>query len=302
MPLWAPLRTQIWADLSQIWADLGRRAEARARKTLMELGSFRKNDKIRRIDWGTMRQSRATRSASSRPPREGRHVQSFAPAKSRKSLQGFQIRQIYCGNRWGFSLGTKLATDALSPAAATEGASDIGRIAHPLRNPARGVRLMLGVYHRDSTRNAIWVASALLLGLLASASSARATPVLQVNGGGILTGVQDVVVAGSTYDVTFESGTCADVFGTCETSSFTFHTSSRAVAASNSLLSALSGSAFDGNPADVCYPTICYIYTPFAAPLFPFNNFEAYVDVSALDIFFETPMFLSGPGVLPVGT
>jgi len=161
---------------------------------------------------------------------------------------------------------------------------------------------MLGVYHRDSTRNAIWVASALLLGLLASASSARATPVLQVNGGGILTGVQDVVVAGSTYDVTFESGTCADVFGTCETSSFTFHTSSRAVAASNSLLSALSGSAFDGNPADVCYPTICYIYTPFAAPLFPFNNFEAYVDVSALDIFFETPLFLSGPGVLPVGT
>jgi hypothetical protein len=109
-------------------------------------------------------------------------------------------------------------------------------------------------------------------------------------------------VAGSPYDVTFQSGTCSDVFGTCETSSFTFHTASRAIAGSDSLLSALSGSAFDGNPADVCYPTICYIDTPYAAPLFPHGPDAAYVDYSALVIIADTPLFVDGPFGIPVAT
>lgn len=157
-------------------------------------------------------------------------------------------------------------------------------------------------YKLHSTRNAMCVLSAMALALIGSISSAGATPVLQVNGSGVLTGVLDVVVGVSSYNVAFQAGTCADVFGSCATSAFAFNTESDATAATNSLLSALSGSAFDGNPADVCHPTQCSLYTPFAAPIFPITSFEPYVTLMDLNVFFATPLFVDGPANLPVPT
>jgi hypothetical protein len=66
---------------------------------------------------------------------------------------------------------------------------------------------------------------AIIVGLVWAPHAAMATPVLQVNGSGILTGVDDVVVGGSDYNVSFADGTCASVFVVCDAAHFTFTTS-----------------------------------------------------------------------------
>jgi hypothetical protein len=64
----------------------------------------------------------------------------------------------------------------------------------------------------------------------------NAAPKLIISSSGQLTGAQNVNVGGVLYDVTFAEGTCAQVFGNCDSSSFTFSTIDEAVLASQALL------------------------------------------------------------------
>jgi hypothetical protein len=59
------------------------------------------------------------------------------------------------------------------------------------------------------TAAAIMVAAGLSFG-------AQAAPILVVNGSGVLTGVDDVIVDGNTYNVTFIPGSCASNFNGCD--------------------------------------------------------------------------------------
>ena len=58
---------------------------------------------------------------------------------------------------------------------------------------------------------------------------------LVLNDDGRLTGAVGVDIGGSLFDVEFVDGTCAEVFGVCATSSFTFQTQAGALAAANAL-------------------------------------------------------------------
>jgi len=106
----------------------------------------------------------------------------------------------------------------------------------------------------------------------------NAAPTLIVSSTGQLTGARDVEVGGVLYDVTFTEGTCTQVFGTCETSSFTFHTRDEALLAAQALLDQVfldvAQGAFDSNAAltfgcDVT--TLCVPLTAYAVPG-PFND------------------------------
>ena len=67
--------------------------------------------------------------------------------------------------------------------------------------------------HIDSR---FWVLMVSLgLGLVLAPLPAIATPVLEVDSSGILTGVNDVLVDGSYYDVRFADGTSALPFTVC---------------------------------------------------------------------------------------
>lgn len=78
-------------------------------------------------------------------------------------------------------------------------------------------------------------AAAAALALMVAAPAAAGVE-LQVTSSGILTGAKNVDVGGTLYDVEFVEGTCAQVFGTCTTSSFTFQDDSMATLASQALL------------------------------------------------------------------
>lgn len=107
----------------------------------------------------------------------------------------------------------------------------------------------------------------------------NATSTLVVSSTGQLTGALGVDVGGVLYDVTFTEGSCAQVFGTCETSSFTFHTRDEAVLASEALLGQVflddvEQGFFDSNPALTfgCEePTLCVPLTAYSVPG-PFND------------------------------
>jgi hypothetical protein len=78
------------------------------------------------------------------------------------------------------------------------------------------------------------VAAACALAFAAPASAA----VLQVTGGGQLTGAAGVTVGGATYDVSFVDGTCTALFGGCDDAAadFTFTTLADAQTAAQALL------------------------------------------------------------------
>ena len=103
------------------------------------------------------------------------------------------------------------------------------------------------------------------LGLVLAPLPAIATPVLEVDSSGILTGVNDVLVDGSYYDVRFADGTCTSVYGVCDAAHFAFGTSASAVDASLALLSALDApSDFDETKIYGCgSPGGCVMLTPF---------------------------------------
>jgi hypothetical protein len=63
----------------------------------------------------------------------------------------------------------------------------------------------------------------LLVGsLVLFAPDAHAAPIVLTDSSGHAIGIHDLVYAGSEYNVSLTGGTCADVFGSCEQSRFTF--------------------------------------------------------------------------------
>jgi PEP-CTERM motif len=113
-------------------------------------------------------------------------------------------------------------------------------------------------------------AFAISLALMVLPHAASATPILQVNGSGILTGALNVDVGGTFYDLQFVDGTCASVFSVCDQSHFTFTNQSDATLASQALLDQvfvdIGSYLFDSDPYTTygCTdPTVCYAYTPY---------------------------------------
>jgi hypothetical protein len=112
----------------------------------------------------------------------------------------------------------------------------------------------------------------LALGL--TVTSAQASPILIVNGSGILTGATGVNVGGTLYDVEFVDGTCVALFTGCDSpSDFTFTTAADADVASQALLDQVlldtGVGAFDSNPAltfGCSSSTVCFVDTPYAVP------------------------------------
>jgi hypothetical protein len=70
-----------------------------------------------------------------------------------------------------------------------------------------------------------------------SVGQAHAAAILQVDASGLLTGATGVLVDGTTYDVTFEAGSCNAVFNGCDpTQDLLFTSAASALAASQALL------------------------------------------------------------------
>ncbi|UIP28854.1 hypothetical protein [Photobacterium sp. TLY01] len=113
-----------------------------------------------------------------------------------------------------------------------------------------------------------------------------ATPILQINGAGQLTGAWNVEVEGTLLDVKFMDGTCIELFNGCDSSTdFYFTTSSAATAASQALLDTVFLDGIDGqfdSSPDLTLgcedPDLCRIYTPFTIASFSPHIFE-YVSV-----------------------
>ncbi|MDA0739091.1 MAG: PEP-CTERM sorting domain-containing protein [Nitrospirae bacterium] len=72
--------------------------------------------------------------------------------------------------------------------------------------------------------------------VLFAAPAVFASPILQINGGGQLTGASGVDVGGTLYDVTFVDGTCLDVFNGCQQSDFQWQDYPTPVLAAQALL------------------------------------------------------------------
>jgi len=94
-------------------------------------------------------------------------------------------------------------------------------------------------------RSAI-AAAAAAAALSLVASPAVAGPTLVVNGSGQLTGATGVVVNGSSYNVEFVEGTCAGLFGGCDSNSdFAFQSQADAESAAQALLDQVFTGPFD---------------------------------------------------------
>ena len=72
--------------------------------------------------------------------------------------------------------------------------------------------------------------------LLALGAVGLARAALIVDANGELLGADGVLVNGTAYDVRFVDGTCAEVFGVCDSAHFTFTTVDAAIAATTALL------------------------------------------------------------------
>ncbi len=107
--------------------------------------------------------------------------------------------------------------------------------------------------------------------LALTASPAMATPIAQVSGS-TLTGASGVEVNGVSYNVSFQHGACATVFGAecADPGDFTFSNSTSALAASQALRQLfndvfnVSGAAQSIGGCAVAANS-CYVVTPYAA-------------------------------------
>lgn len=83
---------------------------------------------------------------------------------------------------------------------------------------------------------------------LTFAASVHASPILQIDDTGILTGATGVMVNDVLYDVQFKDGECGSIASLCDhPSSFTFSTSDSAQAASQALLDQVFLGVYDEN-------------------------------------------------------
>jgi hypothetical protein len=110
----------------------------------------------------------------------------------------------------------------------------------------------------------------LVVGGLWAAPGAIATPVLEVDSGGLLVGAQGIEVGGAVYDVEFVEGSCDTVFGGCDPANFAFTSFADAVAAAEALLAQVfdpPNTAFDADP-NLTFGcgtgvVLCSIFTPY---------------------------------------
>jgi hypothetical protein len=131
--------------------------------------------------------------------------------------------------------------------------------------------------------------------LLAAIASANAAPILQGTATS-LTGINGLIVGGNTYNATFVDGSCASVYGVCDSAHFTFTTAAGAIDASNAILAAIAGTYFDTNSGTVGCPSgvACIMITPYALEpvvltvdnVLAVNSFSGsdFVQVSGFDI------------------
>ncbi len=117
-----------------------------------------------------------------------------------------------------------------------------------------------------------------LIGFLLTGTPAFATPILQIDGSGQLTGATGVDVAGTLYDVTFVDGTCSALFSGCDDASdFTFQTGAAVMAAAAALFDQVLIDTppflFDTNPA----LTAGCGSTRGCLTLIPFNIFSPFI-------------------------
>ncbi len=106
--------------------------------------------------------------------------------------------------------------------------------------------------------------------LCALPATANAAVTLTIQNGK-LTGASGVVIGDRSYDVSFADGTCATVYGTCETKSFQFQTATTAKAAAQALLDQVfldgPGGNFDSSPGSIagCSSSLCNAMIAYAA-------------------------------------
>jgi hypothetical protein len=130
--------------------------------------------------------------------------------------------------------------------------------------------------------------------LALSGSAALAAPVLLRNAQSVLTGVDDIDIGGTLYDVAFGSGSCSLYFGNACTSTL-FSSLGQASAAQSALLSVLSPAGLSPTIVGGCdYPsnttTICTILTAFKPD-------DANANVSAMSLLVSTGSLAAGPTV-----
>ena len=98
-----------------------------------------------------------------------------------------------------------------------------------------------------------------MLGCVVASGSASAVPIWTINSGTV-TGATGLDVGGTLYDVDFIDGTCAAVYGLCQTTSFPF---ADAASASNALRSFIISSGYGATPYAFagCGSSFCRIQT-----------------------------------------
>lgn len=112
------------------------------------------------------------------------------------------------------------------------------------------------------------IAAAFAVASLFTSPALATAPTLVTNSGGQLTGIDNLLVSGTQYNVAFQQGTCTALFGGCDANSdFTFTTQTNASAATDAILAAIAGTAFDTNNSliagcgDVAQ---CAIFVPYS--------------------------------------
>ena len=130
--------------------------------------------------------------------------------------------------------------------------------------------MLLGQKSR-SIRYQFGLLAALAIGLIATITTQASAQTLEVNGSGILTGVDGVVVDGSNYNVTFVPGSCVSDFNGCTSSSdFTFGAGAAFVASSEL------GSILSGGTVNAAFPNGVVNEFAFGSPSAQINIFTPY--------------------------
>ena len=132
-------------------------------------------------------------------------------------------------------------------------------------------------------------------------SDANAAATLVTDGGGYLTGVNNLLVGTTLYDVSFSYGSCASNFAGCtSSSSFDFTSQATADAANSALLSqAIAASPFAEaplliGPGGACGYFLCEIETPYFT-----DGVTSTID-SAVYVRDSTPPALSTSNSIPI--
>lgn len=108
-------------------------------------------------------------------------------------------------------------------------------------------------------------------------TSAAVVYSLNPNNNAVMMSVQGVTVGKLLYDVEFADGTCVEVFGTCDGSSFIFKDQSTAALASTALLDQVfvdsDAGKFDSDPrlTNGCVTLECGVIIPYAANDFAYT-------------------------------